>query len=358
MPYVPTGRDLETKSMNVDALHMLADGSNVTELDAHSTFSTLQTKATSEWFEENDMRTMIISRSAFAGQGAHASRWLGDNFSTKEMMGYSVTGIMLQNILGIPLAGSDICGFLDDTTAELCARWHTVGAFYPFSRNHNTLGATPQEPWTWNDQFYEGVVDYTSIMQNAIYTKYSLIPYYYTQLMAISMGLKDTLFKPVFFEFPDDANAYWDQEKNIMLGEALKLSIMSNELTDDETNNSADFYFPAGTWCDIMNTTQACFTGGLNMTLGTKAYEYGLHLRDSYIIPFQVAKNITPKTTADMANATVDLHINAYESSTGTYTAAGYMINDDGESMNYTERYNQASISFMATATQLTLVFD
>lgn len=171
-----------------------------------------------------------------------------------------------------------------------------------------------------------------------------MIPYYYTQLMSISMGLTDTLFKPLFFEFPDDANAYWDQERNIMLGQALKLSIVSNDLTDTPETNSADFYFPAGTWCDIMNTTQTCFTGGVNMTLGTKAYEYGLHLRDSNIIPFQLAKNITPKTTADMANATVDLHINAAESSTSTYTAAGYIINDDGESKNYTTRYNQNSI--------------
>jgi alpha-glucosidase (family GH31 glycosyl hydrolase) len=52
-------------------------------------------------------------------------------------MGYSVTGIMMHNILGITLAGSDICGFVLNTNAELCARWHVVGSFYPFSRNHN-----------------------------------------------------------------------------------------------------------------------------------------------------------------------------------------------------------------------------
>lgn len=44
-------------------------------------------------------------------------------------MGYSVTGVMAHNIAGIPLAGADICGFIGDTNAELCARWYMVGAF-------------------------------------------------------------------------------------------------------------------------------------------------------------------------------------------------------------------------------------
>jgi len=103
-------------------------------------FGTLEVRATHNWFVENDMRSMIISRSSFAGLGKYGSRWLGDNFAQIEMLGYSVKGIMQQNMFGIPLVGADICGFIFDTTPELCARWTTVGAFYPFSRNHNNYG--------------------------------------------------------------------------------------------------------------------------------------------------------------------------------------------------------------------------
>ena len=140
----------------------------------------MQGLATHEWFKSQKKRTMLISRSLYSGFGKFGSHWLGDNYSDVKYMGYSVTGVMNSNIAGVPLVGADICGFNGNTTPELCARWYVVGAFYPFSRNHNKWDNSLQEPWQFKGIMYDSTTSYYDIILGAMRTKMNLLRYYHT----------------------------------------------------------------------------------------------------------------------------------------------------------------------------------
>ena len=73
----------------------------------------------------------------------------------------------------LSLHSTDICGFIDDSNEELCARWQALGAFYPFSRNHNSLGSIEQDPGAWGPT----VADPT---REAMNIRYRFLPYLYT----------------------------------------------------------------------------------------------------------------------------------------------------------------------------------
>jgi len=72
-----------------------------------------------------------------------------------------------------------------------------------------------------------------------------------------------------------------------MLGSALKLGLNTNTLG----KNSTDIFFPRGRWCDVYNRKkglESCMLidKGHKVSLETKAYDFYVHLREGYIIPW------------------------------------------------------------------------
>jgi alpha-glucosidase (family GH31 glycosyl hydrolase) len=97
---------------------------------------------------------------------------LGDNGATYDHLKAGIIGIQEYNMFGLPHVGSDVCGFLFETNEELCLRWHQLGAFHSFYRNHNDIKSPDQDPTQWPSV--------AKATQAANLFRYEHLPYLYT----------------------------------------------------------------------------------------------------------------------------------------------------------------------------------
>jgi alpha-glucosidase len=108
------------------------------------------------------------------------------------------------------MVGADVGGFNRNTDEELANRWHSLGAFTPFFRNHNTKTALSQEPFRW-DSVAEAA-------RTAIKARYQLLPYWLS-LFADAAHWGTPVARALFYEFDDIAYANVDEQ--FMIGDSL-----------------------------------------------------------------------------------------------------------------------------------------
>jgi alpha-glucosidase/lysosomal alpha-glucosidase len=198
LPYQPGDDNIESHTISLNATHY----GNVTEANVHVYSGFLETYATNQFLKSKSLRPFIITRSSTWGSSKYGFHWTGDNKAEWEYLRSSIPDNFNNQMFGFQMVGPDICGFGGNTNTELCARWFQLGALYTFARNHNDADSISQEPYALGDTVLQAA-------KNNLKLRYSLLKYFYLQFLN-KRGL-GSIWRPLFFEFPLDANTYLDE---------------------------------------------------------------------------------------------------------------------------------------------------
>ncbi|KAK7490533.1 hypothetical protein BaRGS_00018319, partial [Batillaria attramentaria] len=277
-------------------------------------------------------RSVVITRSTFPGSGKYAGHWLGDNQSKWSDLRHSIIGMLEFNLFGIPYIGADICGFFGDSTAELCKRWTQLGAFYPFSRNHNTIGAKRQDPGFYGE-------DVARASREILEIRYWLLPYLYT-LFHEAHTQGSTVVRPLHHEFPEDSATY-GIDRQFLWGPALLISPIV-----EEGQTSLTYHLPPGVWYDLLTGTSQ--TGSRDVTIAvTSDSKPALHVRGGQILPLQQP---ALNTTASRKNKFELLVV-----MDGRGSAHGRLFWDDGVSVDTYETGDYFLAEYTANLNSVTV---
>ncbi|XP_062304684.1 lysosomal alpha-glucosidase isoform X2 [Osmerus eperlanus] len=328
-PYTPgvLGGLLRAKTLCVSSLQKTSSHYNT-----HSLYGLLEAKASS-WALQRLLgkRALVISRSTFPSQGLYSGHWLGDNRSTWKDMYMSISGMLTFSLLGVPLVGADVCGFGEQTDEELCVRWTQLGAFYPFTRNHNTLDTQPQDPTVFSPLP-------RTAMKQALLLRYSLFPLLYT-LFHRAHTHAHTVARPLLFEFPQDSSCY-AVDSQFLWGSSLLVTPVLQP-----GQRTVEGYFPLGLWYDFY-TGDRVVSKGEQIQLQAPLDKINLHLRAGAVIPTQ-----RPNTTLWVSSGQ-PLHLLASLREDGQ--AQGELFWDDGESLDTWETGQYALILFTVDQNTMT----
>ncbi|KAL0296734.1 UNVERIFIED_CONTAM: Alpha-xylosidase 1 [Sesamum radiatum] len=257
----------------------------VLEYDAHSIYGFSQAIATHKALQGLEgKRPFILSRSTYVGSGHYAAHWTGDNKGTWEDLRYSISTMLNFGIFGVPMVGSDICGFYPAPTEELCNRWIEVGAFYPFSRDHANFYSPRQELYQW-----ESVAESA---RNALGMRYKLLPYLYTlNYEAHTTGAP--IARPLFFTFTNETDLY-GLSTQFLLGRGLMVSpVLESNKTEVEA------VFPPGSWYDMFDMTKVIVSKeSHHVVLDAPLHVINVHLYQNTIIPMQQGGMISKEARA------------------------------------------------------------
>ncbi|XP_033367482.1 maltase-glucoamylase, intestinal-like [Parus major] len=336
-PYMPQlgsrSEGLSFKTICMEGQQQLPDGSPVRHYDVHNLYGWAQTKPTLDILRNlTGERGIVVTRSTFPSSGRWAGHWLGDNTAAWNQLDKSIIGMMEFSLFGISYSGADICGFFGEPSYELCARWMELGAFYPYSRNHNGNKAKRQDPVAWNSTFAD-------LSRAVLQLRYRLLPHLYT-LMLHAHVRGSTVVRPLLHEFVEDRTT-WDIYRQFMWGAGLLISpVLEPGVSEVRA------YLPDARWFNFHTDEEVVFRRQFQ-NFPAPLGHINLHVRGGHILPQQLPANNTWFSRQNPLLLTVALD-DAQE-------ASGNLYWDDGVGIDTFEKGEYLMMSFTASSNILEL---
>ncbi|XP_031787365.1 lysosomal alpha-glucosidase [Nasonia vitripennis] len=328
-PYLPNvnGNLLARKTVCMNAKQHLGN-----HYDLHNVYGTSQAVVVNHALKQiRNKRPFIISRSTWEGHGFYAGHWTGDVYSAWHDLRMSIPEILAYSLFQIPMVGADICGFDGNTTVALCNRWMQLGAFYPFSRNHNSDDTIDQDPVAMGQLVVES-------SKKALRIRYRLLPYLYT-LFYRAHRYGETVARPLFIEFNEDPMTF-NIDTQFLWGSCLMIAPVL-----EEGKTEVHVYIPRGLWYNY-HTMEFSFTIGKNYTLDAPMDTIPLLVRGGCIIPVQ-----EPSVTTSLSRQKpfgLLIALDEHES------AKGELYWDDGDSLDSIEKKKYNLFEFEVSNNVLT----
>ncbi|KAH7649913.1 hypothetical protein FG379_001757 [Cryptosporidium bovis] len=162
-------------------------------------------------------RPFILSRSFWFGSNRYSFVWTGDSESNWNHY-YSTININVKNaICGFSLTGSDIGGYEGNPEKKLYIRWHQLGIWFPFYREHSSINSLNRE-FLFDDNLLSGIIS------KYVNLRYKLIPYWYT-LSAYYSFFGIPIIKPLFWLNPTNSKLR-SIENSFIVGDSFMINIL------------------------------------------------------------------------------------------------------------------------------------
>ena len=304
------------KTMPLDVVHRLDDGTSVDHRAAHNIMGMENARATYDGLRklQQGERPFVLTRAAYAGTQRFAATWTGDNLATWNHLSMSTPTLLSMGISGYALVGDDIGGFGSSPAPDLLTRWYELGAFNPIYRDHAAKGTADHEPWV-NGQEQE------TIRRKYIELRYKLLPYLYT-ITEETTRTGMPLMRPVFLEYPKSEEFYGD-DRDFLFGPDLFVAPVVTETTDAERVT-----LPPGEWYDYWTSEKR--NSKERLELHPRLDEVPLYVRAGAIVPMQPLVQYTE----EKPNGPLEVRV-YLPGGTANSDCRGTLYQDDGHTFAY-----------------------